>query len=140
MAIRVTERAFPDVNQVGIATGIVINQSRITFSGQRGFVLVLWNIRFDNPAAVAIDNANFRIQGTASSTLQNTHGNSMPAVANSVVQGLGIAVIIDPAEGSVLEVATNLSGGTVTLQAGASTVHAFSFEHGVGEGPRVTVS
>ena len=42
MGFRVSTRQFPDVLQAGVVTGVVINQSRVTFSGVRGLVFVLW--------------------------------------------------------------------------------------------------
>ena len=139
MAIRVSTRLCPDVAQVGVGSGVVINESRFTFTGQRGIVVLLYTIQLDNAAAVAIDGAGFLFVGSVAIVVQGPAVIPLPAVAGSVARVTGYAVVIDPATDSFIEGRMLLTGGTVDVIALGSSIMALSFEHGPGEGPTATV-
>ncbi len=138
---RVASRLFPDVLQGGIGTGVVLSQSRVTFTGQRGIVVVAWHPLLSTTFTVArlaigveiVGNAllGLPIQGATTSAL-DTNGDEF--------SGWSFAVVQDPAEGSFLEIQTLLNASVVDIQALRSQLFVLSFAPEVGAGPTVAFS
>ncbi len=139
-APRFGSRLFPDVAQVGIATGTTINQSRLTFSGARGIVSVLWSVQLENAGAVAISVIGLNVTGTAPRIARESSEYWVDAVIGRRVTCEQSLVTTDPPDGSFVEIEISLSAGTVTVLASSAIVSFQSHEPGVGTGPVVTVS
>lgn len=137
--MRTGGRTFPDAAQAGIADATVINQSRLTFSGQRGVVVAFWRLQMTNSAAAAKDRVgvDFGFSGLTPQVVF-TAGN-MEAVATRQVVAFAAAVIVDPPAGSFIEIRTDLSAGAVDVAAGGGSHFFLTFEDRLGEGPTVTI-
>lgn len=137
---RVIERQFPDASQIGIASLVVINQSRVTFTGQRGVVMMGWTARLENGGAVASSLVGIEVFGTALAGVAD-HGPKgwFDAVANRNQQGFIWLTVVDPAVGSFMEARVILAAGTVDVIANAGHLVMLSFGHDAAEGPTVTV-
>lgn len=134
-------RIYPDAAQLGIGTGITIGQSRITFTGPRGMVLISWRLRLQNAAAVAIAEAGLAVIGTTALVGAFSESTVWFEATAGIASAVHVmVVVIDPAPGSFLEIATSLTAGTVDVNALSGTVNALSFEPGTGAGPIVTIS
>lgn len=133
-------RNFPDAAQAGVADGVVINQSRVTFSGQRGIVLVLWTVRMENAGAALIDRVATDFSGNLTGHLPFETFNDMNASATAEVKVLAGLIVQDPPAGSFIELVTDLSGGTVDIAALTCQLAVLSFAADVDEGPTVTVA
>ena len=138
---RIAQRTFPDTQQVGVPTGIPLNQSRITFSGQRGTVLVAYYHLFQTSGSVLRLFAGVELRGSASLALPLDGANTSDFATNALESGLWTFFSVqDPAEGSFGELFTRLSSSVVVIPANRSRLIAVSFADEVGAGPTVTLS
>lgn len=141
MGQRLSSRKFPNVAQVGVASGTVINQSRVTFSGQRGLVRLVYLVSIQNGGAVAIDVCTVSAStGSLAINVGRTGSQFFTAVATQVLVLNSEVWFVDPPDGSFFELAISLSAGTVTFGALNSVVIIESFPVEAGDGPTVTVA
>lgn len=133
-------RSFPAANQLGIASGVVLNESRITFSGQRGVVLVWFGAQFTSPNVV--EKNMVRLADVRSAPLFgfNSGSANMLGAVGARVGCVLMAMLIDPPVGSFIEVAANLSNDVVDLTAADGFVSGVTFGFDDAEGPTVTLS
>ncbi len=138
---RRVERVFPDALQTGVPNGITINQSRVTFSGQRGLVLVGWGVLLTVTNTVARSFVGVEIIGTARLDLP-VQGATLSAMDSNGDEFLGWtwATVLDPPDGSFLELRTRQNTSVVVLPANGSRLIALSFDDAVGQGPTVQVA
>ncbi len=139
MGIRVSGRLCPDVVQAGIAAATVVQQSRVTFSGQRGTVICEWNVRVVNAGAVAIPSILMTQAGTAQSV---AHGNGaawFEATAALNFKLHATAVFVDPPPGSFVEMLVTPNAGSFDIPADAGQVKVITHPLEVGEGPTATI-
>lgn len=140
-APRFGSRVFPDADQLGIATGVVVNQSRVTFSGGRGQVLVRWSIRMQNAGVDQIVTAALNAVGTAPLVVLQSDRFTIAADANDTVQVTEEVLVTDPPDGSFVEAETLLDAAkTVDTFANSCILRTTSYAPGVDQGPVVTVS
>ncbi len=138
---RIVERSFPNLQQVGVPTQILINQSRLTFSGQRGTVLIAYFHLFQTSGSVARLFVGVELRGTASLALPLEGASTPNFDTNSLESGLWTFFAVqDPPEGSFVEIFTRLSTNVVVIPALRSRVIAVSFADEIGAGPIVSVS
>ncbi len=140
MAFRLTTRVIPDALQAAVATGVKIGQSRLTFSGARGVVIVLWAALFINTDGTAKDRVQIQVTGTAT-PLRRVNGNNwFDAGAARNLTIFGMQIIIDPPAGSFMELETDfVGGGTLDVASQAGTLMAMSIPTEEGGGPIVTI-
>lgn len=138
--MRITTRQFPDAAQLGITGTVVINESRITFTGPRGRVLAMWKINANNPAAVVVPTVSFQVVGSALSAglADNGQGNII-ATAGADTEPLVLFTVVDPAAGTFVEVQAVMGGLTIDVGIGTGTLWVVSLPPGAEEGPVVTV-
>ncbi len=135
---RRVERNYPDVAQLGIgSTPTIVNQSRVTFTGQRGLAFIFWKMGVRKASAGDLAlistgvNANFATANVATGL-----GFLTGAIGNAL--GLwAISIVLDPPEGGFIELRAFTTTGTFDLPASDSTVQVISFGDVVGEGPTV---
>ena len=135
---RRAERNYPDVAQLGIGlTPTIVNQSRVTFSGQRGLVFVFWKLGVRQATPTALElistgvNANFATANVAT---------GIGSLAGPIFSRVGLwamSFVLDPPEGGFIELNAFATTGTFDLLASDSTVQVISFGEVVGEGPTV---
>ena len=133
-------RAFPDANQAGVADGVVINQSRLTFTGQRGIVYVWWGMQMVSASGVQKNIVGIRRSGTAIALGDVVSFSSVGAVANERVGAMQVLVFVNPAVGSFIELLTRLSNDVIDLAANDGFVTGMTFGFDDAEGPTVTIS
>ncbi len=138
---RRAERTFPDAIQSGVPTGITINQSRVTFTGQRGLVVVGWSVLLTVTNSVARLFAGVEIIGTARLDLP-LQGATSPVLDANGDEYLAWtwATVLDPPDGSFLELRTRQNTSVVVIPANGSRLQVISFGEVVGEGPTVAFS
>ncbi len=137
---RSATRNFPDVAQNGIGTGVVLNKSRVTFSGQKGTVILFYLVDYINNSGVAIS----RISTVANSNftpLRVFSGESWSDLTAGRHCGTMLVVVVqDPPNGGFVEAHTDLSGANVDLPIGGGAFMALSFPQDDQEGPVVSVA
>ena len=116
------------------------NQSRITFSGQRGLVMVFFSAQLQNQASAVKDGVGLQIAGTAVTFAQFTAIGVMHGLVNERMSGVLMVMLLDPPAGSFIEAVVRMSAGTVNFTANDGVVSGLSFGHSADEGPTVTVS
>ncbi|MEC4668632.1 MAG: hypothetical protein VST65_03740 [Nitrospirota bacterium] len=138
---RRVERTFPDVLAIGVPSGITIAQSRLTFTGQRGLVLIGWGVLLTVSNSLTRLFTGVQIVGTA------RLDTPFPGAATGELQNNGDEYlawswtsVLDPPEGSFLELQTRQNTSVVIIPANGSRLLAVSFGDVVGEGPTVTPS
>ncbi len=138
---RRAERTFPDAIQSGVPSGITINQSRVTFTGQRGLVVVGWSVLLTVTNSVARLFAGVEIIGTARLDLP-LQGATSPVLDANGDEYLAWtwATVLDPPDGSFLELRTRQNISVVVIPANGSRLQVISFGEVVGEGPTVAFS
>lgn len=137
----VVTRQFPDASQLNVANGTVINQSRITFSGQRGTIVAGWHGFFRNAQAVAVNSARIEVLGTALAGVSDQGTMAwMDAVIGRDVGGWIWVVVADPSDASFLEARVAISASGVDVLANFGQLVVISFPRDAAEGPTVTVS
>ena len=140
MAVRRSDALFPAAAQLAIAAVTVIANSRLTFTGQRGLVLVVWRATFVNAGAVAVPQLDLGAVGTVSPLFAMAGHGWFDAAAGRVMTLTQFGFFLDPAEGSFVEANITPSAGSVDLTVNNGAVIALSFEAGTGEGPTVTIT
>ncbi len=138
--MRTSQRQFPDADQLAAAATTVINQSRVTFSGNKGKVLLIWGVQVRNAAATAINSCLVQVRSVIAATYQRNGETWMDATANRQAILYVFLLVTDPPAGSWAELQLNQSASTLDVLAGAGRVLALSFPEGDGEGPLVTVA
>ncbi len=137
---RIVQRTFPDSQQVGVPSAILINQSRVTFSGQRGTVLVAYFHLFQSSGSVVRLFVGVELRGSASISLPLEGASTPNFDTNSLETGLWTFFAVqDPPEGSFVELFTRLSTSVVVIPANRSRLIAVSFADEIGAGPIVSV-
>ena len=138
---RRAERTFPDVLQVGVPTQILINQSRVTFSGQRGLALIGWGVLLSVSNSVTRLFVGVEIIGTARLDLP-LQGATSPVLDANGDEYLAWtwATVLDPPDGSFLELRTRINTSVLNIPANGSRLQVISFGDVVGEGPTATLS
>ncbi len=137
---RRTTRLFPAVAQIDVATGGLIDDTRITFSGQRGVVLCGWIPLLTVNVSVDRLLVGVNIVGTA------LLGLPLPGATSSGLEVSGKrfaawswVVVQDPPEGSFVELELAVNVGTIQIPVNSGHLIAVSFADEVGAGPVVTV-
>lgn len=141
MARRFTYRTYPDVAQTGVPTGTIINQSRVTFTGPKGTVWVIWTTQVAQASAVQV---NLHEIGFSGSGITATGIRTEAWIDNVVGRSVGTLNFMhftDPAAGAFVEMITrNGGGGNLDVGASQSALFAFSFPDDPGGGPIVTIA
>lgn len=132
-------RSYPDADQVAMVNGTILNQSRVTFSGQRGLVIIFWGMSFQNEAAVLKIDVGVNNLGTAPLVGFFSNSGIMPGNINERLTLSAMLAVLDPPVGSFLEFSLRLSVGTLRMTQDDGFISGFSFGHSAEEGPTVTV-
>ncbi len=137
---RESGRNFPDVLQAGIGAATVINESRLTFSGAEGLVLIVMKVQLINAGAVAIPQVSLRFVGTVILGAGFQGQAHAEAVAGRVMSVEAYALVRNPAPGSFVEAEIVTTGGTVDVAVNAGAMVVLSFDAEDLGGPVVTVA
>lgn len=137
---RLSVRNYPDNAQLAIgATPTIIQQSRVTFTGQRGVAIVLWKLGVTKQSAGALAVVSTGVNGS-SPVFDVATGLGHMAGAIGDQMGLwAIMVVQDPPENGFVELNAFTTTGAFDVQANSSTVQVMSFEAGQGAGPTVVL-
>lgn len=138
---RRAERTFPDVLQTGVPNGITIGQSRVTFTGQRGLVVIGWGVLLTVSNSLTRLFTGVQIVGTA------RLDTPFPGATTGELQNNGDeylawswTTVLDPPQDSFLELQTRQNTSVVIIPANGSRIQVISFGEVVGEGPTVAFS
>lgn len=135
--MRAASRNFPDASQVGIGTGVTISNSRMTFTGARGIVLVMYGIRYINGGAVAINAAGVGLTVSFTPVRVKSGAVWFDAVAGRAAIVYLLGFVTDPPEGGTVELITELTAGTVDVLANTCILNVISFPASEGQGPLI---
>ncbi len=139
VAPRTSVRLFPDADQLNVVSGTIVNQSRITFSGQAGLVWCAWKVDFEKDGVVDINQVTAAFNASFSPVLGGTGVGAFPGQQGNRMGLWAFAFVQDPPENSFIEMRVLLSGNQVDVLANQSVAMAMSFEAGVGAGPTVAL-
>ena len=137
--MRVSGRLFPDALQVGIAALLIVPQSRVTFSGQRGTVRVEWNVRCTNAGAVLVTSILGVGVGTAQFVARGNGAIWFEATAGINGKLHALTIFVDPPAGSFIELQVTPASGSFDIPADAGQISVISWPLEIGEGhPEIT--
>ncbi len=137
---RESGRLFPDVAQLGIGAITVLNESRVTFTGAEGLVLLLCKVQVINAGAVAIPQVSLGFQGSVVFSFGYQGQAHAEAVAGRVMSLEAMLLFRNPSPGSFVEYNVATTGGTVDVSVSAGFVLILSWDAQDLGGPVATIA
>lgn len=136
---RSSVRLFPSNDQTPITVSTIVQQSRITFTGQRGLVWCAWKMDVEKLSVGNIDLVVAAFNSNFSPVPGGTGVGSMFPNGGARLALWAFALIQDPPENGFVEIEVQLSAGSLELKANAGVSLAMSFGAEAGEGPTVVL-
>lgn len=137
--MRTTRRTFPDVAQLGLAAATTLNQSRITFTGQPGLVIVFARVTVLNAGAGAHNAARLQWLNTAQPLAAPLEYRFIPGGVGEQSSFFTYWIGLDPAENSFIELQITPDVSTLDVSAANGNITVVSFPKEATQGPVASV-